>query len=60
MKNEDLIFNLIGLITVVLFFLKITRLVDMSWFWVFSPILIPILICILLIIIVPIILWLVD
>ena len=55
MKNENKIINkggvgFCGLLTIVLIGLKVASVTDMSWFWVFSPmILIVILIMLLLI-----------
>ena len=34
-----------GLLTIVLIVLKLTNLTDISWWWVFAPILIPLAVC---------------
>lgn len=40
-----------GLLTIVLIALKVTNLTDISWWWVFAPILIPLAVCLFILLI---------
>ena len=41
-----------GLLTIVLIVLKLTNLTDISWWWVFAPILIPLAVCLFILLII--------